>query len=64
MYLEWIGCLTLALFIYMNSEDILPGSWLSDNMWMDFHDKYPHRVNKIMQNNKGAVPRKYSVGEN
>ena len=63
MNLEWYGCLCLALFMYMNSDDILPGSWLSDNMWMDLHDKYPHKVNKIMQQNEMAIPRKYTVSK-
>lgn len=28
----------------MKSDDIIPGTILSDNMFVDFHDKYPYRI--------------------
>lgn len=62
MQLEWWACLFVAGFIYINSEDIFPGSWLTNNMWMDFHDKYPYHVNKKMHNNPAVIPRKYTQG--
>lgn len=36
----------IAFFLYANSEDIIPGTWFSDNMFYDFHDKYPYRLKK------------------
>jgi hypothetical protein len=41
-----MGCIIFALYFYMNSEDFVPGSWYTDNMFFDFHDKYPYRIKK------------------
>lgn len=43
---EWIVCLGLAMFIYFNADDIFPGSWLSNNIFFDSHDKYPYHIKK------------------
>ncbi len=34
----------------MNADDIFPGSWLSDNLFADYHDKYPYRVYQAYKN--------------
>lgn len=36
----------IALFFYMSSDDIMPGTWYSENMYFDFHDKYRHKLMK------------------
>jgi len=36
----------VAGVFYINSEDIVTGTWFTDNMFIDTHDKFPYRVQK------------------
>ena len=54
---EWIWCFAIAMFIYMNMDDILPGTWYADNMYHDFHDKYRHRLVKQKKSTGNVIPK-------
>lgn len=46
-------CFGIALFVYINIQDILPGSWYGDNMFYDQADKaaynYEREIRKSNQ---------------
>lgn len=46
MSIEWMWCFGIALFVYINIQDILPGSWYGDNMFYDQADKVAYNYER------------------